>query len=271
MLTIPFPNINPIAIKFSAISIHWYGIAYVFSIILGMYISQLLEKKYKIAGIASKDFDSLVVYVVIGIIIGGRLGYIVFYMPHCIIDRPIEILKIWHGGMSFHGGIIGVSIAIWIFCLRHKKKLLAVTDLIACVTPIGLFFGRIANFINAELYGKKTEVAWGVIFPNTDFEPRHPSQLYEAFTEGFLLFIIMLVTIRLASVRRHVGRTSGVFLIFYSIFRICVEIFREPDPHIGYIFNLFTLGQLLCFPMLILGIFLYSSYKKGRNIYEKIS
>ena len=185
-------------------------------------------------------------------------------MPDYIIDQPIEILKIWHGGMSFHGGLIGVSIAVWIFCCQYKKKLLEVTDLIACVTPIGLFFGRIANFINAELYGKKTELAWGIIFPNTDLQPRHPSQLYEALTEGILLFLIMLVIVRVTKIRKRVGRLSGIFLIFYSIFRILVEIVREPDLHIGYIADLFTLGQLLCIPMLALGIFL--CFKKRRHL-----
>ena len=257
MLTTLFLNTNPIAIKFGAISTYWYGIAYVLGVILGIYITQLLEKKYKIADIASKNFDNLAVYIIIGIIIGGRLGYVLFYIPSYIIDEPIEILKIWHGGMSFHGGMIGVTIAIWLFCLRYKKKFLAVTDLTACATPIGLFFGRIANFINAELYGKKTGADWGVIFPNIGLQPRHPSQLYEAFTEGFLLFLIMLAIVRISNIRKYTGRISGVFLISYSIFRMLVEMFREPDSHIGYIFNLITLGQLLCFPMLILGIFLY--------------
>ena len=256
MLAIYFPNINPIAVKIGAISIYWYGVAYLLGIILGMYVMRLLEKRYKIANITSKDFDNLSVAVITGIIIGGRLGYVCFYMPDYITDQLIEILKIWHGGMSFHGGLIGVSIAVWIFCYRYKKKLLAVTDLIACVTPVGLFFGRIANFINAELYGKKTEFILGVIFPNTDLQPRHPSQLYEAFAEGILLFLIMLAIVKIIKVRKRIGCLSGIFLIFYSIFRIFVEIVREPDPHIGYIANLFTLGQLLCIPMLALGIFL---------------
>lgn len=256
MFAISFPTINPIALKLGAISIYWYGIAYALGIILGIHVMKLLEERYKIACITSKDFDSLSIYIIIGIIVGGRLGYVCFYMPNYITEQPIEILRVWHGGMSFHGGLIGVSTAVWIFCLRYKKKLLAVTDLIACATPIGLFFGRIANFINAELYGKKTDVAWGIIFPNTDLQPRHPSQLYEAFMEGVLLFLIMLIIVRIPNIRKQVGCISGIFLIFYSIFRMFVEIFREPDSHIGYVFNLFTLGQLLCIPMLLLGLFL---------------
>jgi phosphatidylglycerol:prolipoprotein diacylglycerol transferase len=263
MLAILFHNINPIAISLGPISIHWYGIAYVVAIILGTYIMKVLEKIHKIANLTPEDFDDLVVYIVIGIVAGGRLGDILFYTPNLIMDDFWEIFKIWHGGMSFHGGIIGVGIAVWVFCSRRKKKLLATTDLIACATPIGLFFGRVANFINGELYGRKTDVAWGVIFPSQDFHPRHPSQLYEAFTEGALLFIIMMIAIRIPNIRQHHGRISGIFLISYSIFRMLIENFREPDFHIGYIFNTFTLGQLLSLPMLCLGVFLltYTSHK----------
>jgi phosphatidylglycerol:prolipoprotein diacylglycerol transferase len=270
MLAILFPNIDPIAISLGPISIHWYGIAYVLGIIFGTYIIRRLEKKYKIAKMDSEEFDNLVVYIIIGIVAGGRIGEILFYTPKMIIDDFWEIFKIWHGGMSFHGGIIGVSISIWIFCLKHKKKLLAVTDLIACATPVGLFFGRIANFINAELYGKKTGVAWGIIFPDTDFYPRHPSQLYEAAAEGILLFCIMLIAVRATSIRHHNGRISGLFLIFYSIFRIVIENFREPDSHIGYILNIATLGQLLSLPMLALGIFLCISNRDKDHFISKI-
>ena len=204
--------------------------------------------------------ENLLSYIIIGIVSGGRLGYILFYTPDVIIDDFWEIFKIWHGGMSFHGGLIGVIVSIWIFCLRTGKVFLSITDLIACVAPIGLFFGRIANFINAELYGKKTDVSWGVIFPYSDYSPKHPSQLYEAIFEGIVLFLIMLLALNF---RQHLtnkkninGLLSGIFLIFYSIFRIVIEIFREPDFHIGYIFNIFSLGQILCIPMMILGIFL---------------
>ena len=267
MLAILFPNIDPVAINLGPVSIHWYGIAYVLGIIFGTYIIRRLEKKYKIADMASAEFDNLVAYIIIGIVAGGRIGEILFYTPKMIVDNFWEIFKIWHGGMSFHGGIIGVSISVWIFCLKHKKKLLAVTDLIACAAPVGLFFGRIANFVNAELYGKKTGVAWGVIFPDTDFYPRHPSQLYEAAAEGILLFLIMLIIVRATSIRQCSGRMSGVFLIFYSIFRIVIENFREPDYHIGYIFNVVTLGQLLSLPMLFLGVFLcISNRDRGRCI-----
>ena len=271
MFAILFPNIDPIAINLGIISIRWYGISYVIGIFLGAYILQKIEKKFKIAHLDSKDLENLLSYIIIGIVLGGRLGYILFYTPDIIIDDFWEIFKIWHGGMSFHGGLIGVIASIWIFCLRAGKVFLSITDLIACVAPIGLFFGRIANFINAELYGKKTDVSWGVIFPYSDYSPRHPSQLYEAIFEGIVLFLIMLFALNfrqylankkntIAKQKNINGLLSGVFLIFYSIFRIVIEIFREPDFHIGYIFNIFSLGQILCIPTMILGIFLI--YKK---------
>ena len=272
MFAILFPNIDPIAINLGMISIRWYGISYVIGIFLGAYILQKIEKKFKIANLDSKDLENLLSYIIIGIVSGGRLGYILFYTPDVIIDDFWEVFKIWHGGMSFHGGLIGVIISVWIFCLRTGKVFLSITDLIACVAPIGLFFGRIANFINAELYGKKTDVSWGVIFPYSDYSPRHPSQLYEAIFEGIVLFLIMLFALNfrqyltnkkntIAKQKNINGLLSGIFLIFYSIFRIVIEIFREPDFHIGYIFNIFSLGQILCIPMMALGIFLIC--KKG--------
>ncbi len=266
MFAILFPNIDPIAINLGIISIRWYGISYVIGIFLGAYILQKIEKKFKLANLDSKDLENLLSYIIIGIVLGGRLGYILFYTPATIVHDFWEIFKIWNGGMSFHGGLIGVIMSIWIFCLRTSKVFLSITDLIACVAPIGLFFGRIANFINAELYGKKTNVSWGIIFPYSDHSPRHPSQLYEAMFEGIVLFLIMLFALNfrqyLTNKKNTTGLLSGVFLIFYSIFRIVIEIFREPDFYIGYIFNIFSLGQILCIPMMILGIFLIC--KKGQ-------
>jgi phosphatidylglycerol:prolipoprotein diacylglycerol transferase len=267
MFAILFPNIDPIAINLGIISIRWYGISYVIGIFLGAYILQKIEKKFKIANLNSKDLENLLSYIIIGIVIGGRLGYILFYTPDTILEDFWEIFKIWHGGMSFHGGLIGVIVSIWIFCLRTGKVFMSVTDLISCVTPIGLFFGRIANFVNAELYGRKTDVSWGVIFPYSDYHPRHPSQLYEAMFEGIVLFLIMLCALNfrqylinkktiITKQKSISGLLSGVFLVFYSIFRIVIEIFREPDSHIGYIFDIFSLGQILCIPMIILGIIL---------------
>lgn len=267
MFAILFPNIDPIAINLGIVSIRWYGISYVIGIFLGAYILQRIEKKLNIANLNAKDLENLLSHTIIGIVVGGRLGYILFYHPNIILDNFWEIFKIWNGGMSFHGGLIGVITSVAIYSLRDNKVFLAITDLIACVAPIGLFFGRIANFINAELYGKCTNVSWGVIFPYSDRYPRHPSQLYEAMFEGVILFLIMFITIKFrqylttqkytfAKQKNIDGLLSGVFLIFYSLFRIVIEIFREPDSHIGYIFDILSLGQILCIPMIILGIFL---------------
>ncbi len=267
MFAILFPNINPIAIELGYISIRWYGISYVIGVLLGVYILKKIEKKYTVANLISSAYENLLTYIIIGITIGGRLGYILFYCPNVILDDFWEIFKIWHGGMSFHGGLLGVMASIWLFSLKNGK-FISTMDLIACVVPIGLFFGRIANFINAELYGKKTNVSWGVIFPNTDYQPRHPSQLYEAAFEGIMLFCIMLIALRIRQnflnnktldskkSKNMEGFLSGVFLTFYSLFRIIIEIFREPDQHIGYIFNLLSLGQILSIPMLVMGIYL---------------
>ncbi len=267
MFAMLFPNINPIAIELGYISIRCYGISYVIGVLLGVYILKKIEKKYTVANLISSAYENLLTYIIIGITIGGRLGYILFYCPNVILDDFWEIFKIWHGGMSFHGGLLGVMASIWLFSLKNGK-FISTMDLIACVVPIGLFFGRIANFINAELYGKKTNVSWGVIFPNTDYQPRHPSQLYEAAFEGIMLFCIMLIALRIRQnflnnktldskkSKNMEGFLSGVFLTFYSLFRIIIEIFREPDQHIGYIFNLLSLGQILSIPMLVMGIYL---------------
>ena len=270
MFAILFSNFNPVAVELGFISIRWYGIAYVIGILLGGYVLQKIEKRNNIANLSTSNYENLLTYIIIGIIIGGRLGYIVFYCPNVILDDFWEVFKIWHGGMSFHGGLMGVIISMYLFCLKNKKNFLSVTDLVACVVPIGLFFGRIANFINAELYGKKTNVSWGIIFPNTDYQPRHPSQLYEAFFEGVILLSIMLSALKIRqyfidkkqlSSKKYKninmeGFLSGVFLTFYSLFRITIEVFREPDEHIGYIYNIFSIGQILSIPMFIVGVFL---------------
>jgi phosphatidylglycerol:prolipoprotein diacylglycerol transferase len=267
MFAMLFPNINPIAIELGYVSIRWYGISYVIGVFLGIYILKKIEKKYTIANLSTSAYENLLTYIIIGIITGGRLGYILFYCPNVILDDFWEIFKIWHGGMSFHGGLLGVTAAIWLFSLKNGK-FMSTMDLIACVVPVGLFFGRIANFINAELYGKKTNVSWGVIFPNTDYQPRHPSQLYEAAFEGIMLFCIMLIALRIrqnflnnktldSKKNKNIESfLSGVFLTFYSLFRIIIEIFREPDQHIRYIFNFLSLGQILSIPMLLIGIYL---------------
>ena len=267
MLAILFPSINPIAIHLGSQSIHWYGISYIIGIFLSSYVLEKIRTKLQLINPSTKDLDNMLSYIMIGIIIGGRLGYIFFYHPFIIINNFWEIFQIWHGGMSFHGGLIGVILSLWIFCLQYNKEFLLITDLVSCVAPIGLFFGRIGNFINAELYGKKTNASWGIIFPNSDYCARHPSQLYEAIFEGVMLFIIMVYTLNCLqkidkpnneyTQKKNInGILSGVFLIFYAIFRIIIEVVREPDSHIGYFFYILSLGQILCFPMIIVGAYL---------------
>ncbi len=264
MYIVLFSNINPVAINSSYFTIYWYGITYAVAICLGTYLIKNIERRHKITHLDYKDLESLLLYIVIGVIIGGRLGYILFYTPGIIFYNFLETLKIWHGGMSFHGGLLGITISLLIFCGQRSKKILPISDLIAYIAPLGLFFGRCANFINGELYGKRTNGSWGVIFPHYDYQLRHPSQLYEALLEGIMLFFIMIKISRIRTNNSNIapqrntqldgtGLLSTIFLVFYSVFRIIIEIFREPDAHIGYLITL-TLGQILCIPMFLLGI-----------------
>ena len=201
---------------------------------------------------------------VISIILGGRIGYIIFYNLQFYIENPIEIFKIWQGGMSFHGGLLGVILGTYLFCKRNKIQIFATLDVIACVAPIGLFFGRIANFINGELYGKITTIYWGVVFPKIDGFTRHPSQLYEAILEGLLLFIILNKIIMKKNY--VVGTCSCMFLFLYGSFRIFSEIFREPDLQVGYLFNILSMGTFLSILMVVIGIILFY-FKKNEDKY----
>ena len=250
------PQIDPVIFHiYGPIALRWYGIAYILGIFISVYYIHHLGKKFLPAITDNKNIiDDMISYSAIGIILGGRIGYVLFYNLQYYSLNPLEIIKIWKGGMSFHGGLIGLIFAIYLLCKKHQLHLLVITDLIACAAPIGLFFGRIANFINGELIGRRTYEAWGVIFPNSDGELRHPSQLYEAFLEGILLFFIIAI-LKERSIKNS-GVLSGWFLVLYSSFRSIVELFREPDEHIGYIGGCFTFGQILSIPLLLLGIFL---------------
>ena len=260
-----FPNINPIIISFDPLAISWYSLSYVVGIILGWYyIAKLIEKKY--SRLKKQHIDDFITWVIIGIIIGGRLGYVIFYDPIKYFSNPIEILKTYEGGMSFHGGIIGFIIVSIIFTRKNKIKYFTLVDVSAAATPIALFLGRIANFINAELYGRVTDVPWAFIFPGSDGLPRHPSQLYEAALEGFILFFILFFCITKYEGLKKPGFISGLFLIFYSGFRLIIENYREPDAHIGLHAEFITRGQLLCIPMFILGfIVIKYSYKSNAD------
>ena len=252
-------NFDPVAFSVFSFEIRWYSLAYIFGILIGWYLS----KKYFIENEKVKEtFDDYITYVILGIIIGGRLGYVIFYDLSYFLDNPIEILQIWNGGMSFHGGLLGVILSSIIFAKSKKIEVFEYLDVIAIVTPIGLFFGRIANFINSELYGKSTEVFWSVKFLKVDNINRHPSQLYEAFLEGIILFIILIYFKSNKKNTSH-GFLSGSFLIFYSIFRFVSEFFRVPDPQIGYLVLNLTLGQLISFVFLLFGLILVSiKYEK---------
>ena len=244
-------NFDPIAINFFSLEIRWYSLAYIFGIIFGWIYCKKLIKNTNLKYL----FDNYVTYLIVGIIIGGRLGYIIFYNPFYYIENPIDIFMIWTGGMSFHGALIGIVITSYFFSKNNNQQILFFLDLVAISSPIGIFFGRLANFINGELIGKITNVNWGVIFPLVDNFPRHPSQLYEAFLEGILLFILMNIIYFRKNYK--IGDCSIMFLIFYGLLRIISEIFREPDVQIGYLFGSISMGMLLSAIMICSGTFLY--------------
>ena len=249
-------NFSPIAIQIFSIEIRWYSLAYIFGIIFGwIYCKKILIKNND----TSKLFDDLISYLIIGIILGGRLGYILFYNLEYYIINYIEILMIWKGGMSFHGGVIGVFIATIIFSKKHKVNKYIFLDLISASAPIGIFLGRISNFINSELYGRQTDIIWSVIFVKVDNLPRHPSQLYEAFFEGIILFFIIFLFVNKKYLLRP-GLISSLFLIFYSLFRFFIEFFRMPDEQLGFIFLNLTMGQIICLIFFCFGFYLF--YKK---------
>ena len=245
-------NFDPVAIEIFSLEIRWYSLAYIFGILFGWFYC----KKFLIRDkIISSLFDDLITYLIIGIIVGGRLGYVLFYNIKYYLNNVIEILFIWEGGMSFHGGLIGIFFATYLFSRKHKINKYIFLDLISVSAPIGIFFGRIANFINGELIGKATNGSWGVIFPKIDSIPRHPSQLYESFLEGIILFIIL--NIIFFKKEYKTGTVSFGFLIFYGIFRFISEFFREPDIQIGYIIGSLSMGMALSLLMIFFGIILY--------------
>ena len=238
-------NLNPVFINLGFFEIRWYSLAYIFGILIGWWLAKKIidfKINHKKIDFNLNIFDDLISYIIISIILGGRLGYVIFYNFSYYLENPLSILKIWEGGMSFHGAMVGVIIGTWIFSKKIKMNTLFLLDIIACVAPIGIFFGRIANFINAELYGKQTSVVWSVIFPTVDSFPRHPSQLYEAILEGALLFIILITLAFNKNIKT--GICSSIFLIFYGLFRVFSEPFREPDAQIGYFFDLISMGSI---------------------------
>ena len=245
-------NFDPVAIQVFSFEIRWYSLAYIVGILLGW----ILGKKIFISDEKIKEkFDDFITYIIIGIILGGRLGYVIFYNLDYYLNNFFEIFKIWQGGMSFHGGVVGIVIAsIW-FAKKNNHNPFKYLDVVAIVAPIGIFFGRIANFINSELYGTVTSVPWAVKFIQIDDLYRHPSQLYEAILEGLILFLILILIYLKKNYK--IGMCSYTFLIFYGIFRIFSEFFREPDVQLGYLFGSFTMGMLLSSFMILFGVILY--------------
>ena len=252
-------NFDPVAFQILSFEIRWYSLAY----ILGIVVGWLLCKKIFIQkSDINEKFDDFVTYLIIGIIIGGRLGYVIFYNFDYYLTNIFDIFKVWQGGMSFHGGLIGVVIASILFSKKNDRDSFMYMDQIALVAPIGIFFGRVANFINSELYGLPTDVSWSVTFIQIDSLSRHPSQLYEAFLEGVILFFI-LIYFRKKNYLKKPGLISGLFLIFYSIFRFLVEFFRVPDEHLGYLIFDLSMGQIISVIFLMIGAILF--YFKNEN------
>ncbi len=245
-----YPQIDPVLLDVGPIKVHWYGMMYLFGF-LGAWLLGSWRAK-KLPDWNRDDVSDMVLYGAVGAVLGGRIGYILFYKLGWYLENPVAVLRIWEGGMSFHGGLLGVLLAVWLFARRSDRHFFDVTDFGAPLVPIGLFFGRIGNFINQELWGRTTDSGWGMVFPLAGPEPRHASQLYEAFLEGILLFVVLWIY---SSKPRRLGSVSGMFLILYSLFRFIVEFAREPDAHLGFIaLDWMTMGQLLSFPMLLAGI-----------------
>ena len=283
-MAIPFPFASPtapiaLAIHLPAfhlfglglgpleLDIRWYALAYIVGLLIGWrYCLALAKKPPQIA--RQQDIDDFLVWATLGVVLGGRSGYVLFYRPGYYFANPSEILQVWHGGMSFHGGALGVVVALVLFCRQRKIALLGLADIIACAVPIGLFFGRIANFINGELWGRPTDVPWAMVFPSDpDQVPRHPSQLYEATLEGVVLFLVLYLLQRSQAVRERQGTLTGAFLIGYAIARMTGELFRQPDANLGFLFEGATMGQLLSLPVLLVGLWLvwYAWPKASRS------
>jgi phosphatidylglycerol:prolipoprotein diacylglycerol transferase len=278
LFLIPFPAIDPVAISLGPFAIRWYALAYIVGLVIGWRYCLMLADRPPML-VARRDIDDFLVWATLGVVLGGRIGYVLFYNFDYYADHPVQALYLWHGGMSFHGGALGVTLAIMLFARQRKLSIFALADIVIEAIPIGLFFGRIANFINGELYGRISDVGWAMIFPNGGVRedavplglaglcqgvtladgttglncPRHPSELYEAACEGLLLFLLLLIAER-SGVRRRPGVETGIFLVGYAVARMSGELFRQPDAQLGYLLFGTTMGQLLSIPVLIAGL-----------------
>jgi phosphatidylglycerol---prolipoprotein diacylglyceryl transferase len=256
-LVLPYPSIDPVLVSIGPFAIRWYALAYIAGILFGWFYARAIIRTESLWGgpppVTLADFDDFVLWVTLGIILGGRIGYVLFYNPAHFAAHPIEILQLWSGGMSFHGGFLGCVIAVVLFARRRGISILSLGDITCAVGTIGLFLGRLANFINGELWGRATDVPWAMVFPGGGQQPRHPSQLYEASLEGLVLFFILWISMRLGALRRP-GMTIGLFAAGYSIARSISELFREPDPQLGFFWGGMTMGMLLSIPLLLTGL-----------------
>jgi len=267
-MNLVFPDINPVAFAIGPLVIRWYSLAYIAGFFGGWGVGHALVKRSKLPAPTTKQVDDFLFWVVLGVILGGRIGYVLFYNLSYYMHNPVKIFETWEGGMSFHGGLIGVAIAVICFAVKNKIPVLRLGDLSACGATTGLFFGRLANFINGELYGRVTDSQWGMVFPHGGPLPRYPSQLFEAATEGLLLFLILngLAWFKPKIQKKH-GFLFGLFLAGYGTCRFFIEFAREPDVQIGLYYNLISQGQILCAPMILIGICLmvYAWKKNGRK------
>ncbi len=255
MLALAFPAIDPVAVEIGPLTIRWYALAYVLGLLLGwQYVRYLAETR--IEGLTKRHADDLLVWGTLGVVVGGRLGYVLFYHPSFFLANPAQILQIWEGGMSFHGGAVGVLVAVILYSRAKRIALLSVADAICAQVPIGLFLGRVANFINGELYGRASDVSWAMVFPGGGLEPRHPSQLYEAVLEGLVLFAILAAAVHARRIVQRPGTVAGLFFAGYGVARIVGELFREPDAFLGFILPGLTMGQVLSIPMVLIGLVL---------------
>ena len=260
LLTLPFPNFDPVLVQLGPFAIRWYALAYIAGILLGWLYARAIIRRERFWGgpapMTATDFDDFIVWVTLGIILGGRIGYVLFYNPEYFAAHPLESLELWKGGMSFHGGFTGCVLAVILFAKSRGIPVLSLGDVASAATPFGLFFGRIANFINAEVVGRPSDVPWAMVFPGAGDSPRHPSQLYEAFLEGIVLFIIL----RIATHRYHAltrpGTVFGLFLVFYGLFRSLTEFVREPHANHPLDIGILTPGIVYSIPMILIGLWL---------------
>ena len=256
---IPFPQIDPVLVSIGPFAIRWYALAYIVGILGGWFYARAIVRSEALWGgkapLTVTDYDDFILWVTLGIILGGRIGYVLFYNAPYFVEHPAEIVQLWKGGMSFHGGFLGCVAAVLLFAWRRGIPWLSLGDITCAVAPIGLFLGRLANFINAELWGRVTDVPWAIVFPGAGVLPRHPSQLYEAACEGILLFIVLFAAER-GGARRYPGVLTGLFLAGYAVARMSGELFREPDVQLGFLIFGTTMGQLLSIPLLVAGIIL---------------